>query len=79
MCGRVEARGPSPAGRKVYTTNTSLSAKRIGTWEEVSESEMPIGQKVLYGKLVFKLNRKVDGKITLFKARWMVKTSALRN
>lgn len=44
-----------------------------GTWIEVPTSEIPVGQKALDGKWIFKLKRGPNGEITRFKARWVVK------
>ena len=43
------------------------------TWELVKVGEVKPGHIVLSGKWVFKLKRGIDGNITRFKARWVVK------
>ena len=43
------------------------------TWDLVDSSTVPNDHSVLKGKWVFKVKRGRDGKITRFKARWVVK------
>ena len=43
------------------------------TWDLVDSSTVPNDHSVLKGKWVFRVKRGRDGKITRFKARWVVK------
>lgn len=43
------------------------------TWDEVSESEILLGQKAFNSKWVFKVKQSANGKITQFKAKYIVK------
>ena len=43
------------------------------TWDLVSSDSIEPGHIVLSGRWVYKLKRDIDGKITRFKSRWVVK------
>ncbi len=43
------------------------------TWVLIPASEMKAGHQALGGKWVYKIKRDVDGNVTRFKARWVVK------
>ena len=43
------------------------------TWVHVSRFEVPAGRKVVRGRWVFTIKRDANGKISRFKARWVVK------
>ena len=45
---------------------------RKNTWKTVRKTEVPKGQKILSGRLVFRTKRDKEGNILKYKVRWVV-------